>query len=306
MMAYNNRLFLDAALIPLIKSEHVNQIVAVEGAWSPNCERQRSEDGTIVGLEYFKNYSDIEFNSKLHVLYWDQIDPKTYRDYQCDRHEEIVCFGALLHRYYDPLALQQQLLARDWGLREIIRNIPKEEDDGWLWIVDSDEVYLPEQINQMVEFLEVVGDDHDMFAIQGKNFYFNGKQYHNEWYRRLFKIKENCFFSDDNSLEVPRGNYLRTMNIPPEIVEFFHYGYCSEFRVKKKLEMWRQDSVSKWWNQFGEMVANREKYDGSPVHLFGDKNPGYANYRLAPYTGDHPESVKEILKCLEEHTKELP
>jgi hypothetical protein len=289
MTVWNNEKFLRPALEPLIGCKHVDHIVVVEGAWSPHSESQRSSDSTMDILNELKPRLS-------HVLLWDQMPIENYRGYQCERHRELVR-NAINHPYYDGLALQQQMLARDWGLRTLME--PWEHydswwqvagDNSWLWIVDSDEVYLPEQIDQMAEFLEVVGADYDFFTIQGKNFYFNGKQYHNEWFRRLFKIKEQCFFSDDNSLEIPGELYSQTMNIPPDIVEFFHYSYVGEFRVKKKLEMWQHEPVEQWWEKHKNMMGGGA-YDGSSVHLFGGVNPGYSDYRLLPFEGRHPTGV---------------
>ena len=303
MMAYNNDKFLEAALDPLLASEHVERIVVVEGAWSPHAESKRSVDNTIDILKRLQS------DPKIEVLYWDQIPVEAYRWYQCDWHRALMK-GALNHPYYDGEALQQQLLARDWGLRHILShyvgfNAPSYpptgvlsyQDPGWLWIVDSDEVYDPEKINDLVEFLNAVGEDFDYFTIQGKNFYFSGKYYHNEWYRRLFRLQPHCFFSDDNSLEIPGAAYTRTMNMPEDIIEFFHYGYVGEFRVRKKLEMWRQDAVQSWWDKHGNKMKG-EEYNAEPVHLFGDLNPGYRDYRLEEFKGKHPALVgKECEDC---------
>jgi hypothetical protein len=281
MMVYNNDKFLKHAIDAV--AGWCEGFVVVEGAWSPSAESQRSTDHTLKILDQAKEQTGIE------VIYWKQQPIEQY-DYRCDIHAEWVK-SAIRHPFYDGVALQQQLLARDAGLRRIMSMYPPHEDPGWLWIVDSDEIYQQEAILGLSDWLYATQDDYDFYTINGKNFYFNGKQYHDEWYRRLFRIKSNCFFSDDNSLETPDGPYTRTMNIPPEICEFYHYGYCGEFRVRKKLEMWQQEPVKTWWAKHEKMMRGEEEYDGSPVHLFGSLNPGYANYKLVPFHGDHPAGV---------------
>jgi len=288
MMAYNNAQFLRAALEPLLESGRVEEIVVVEGAWSPAAESVRSVDGTLDILHEIEKSTD-----KLRLFYWSHGDPCHYGGYQCQEHMNAVLMRALTHPYYDPPALQQQLLARDFGLRKLMSN---RQDNDWLFIVDSDEVYSVEGINELAELAAAIGSEIDYFAIQGKNFYFNGEQYHDEWYYRLFKMKPNCFFWDDNMLGISHGRYKKCMDVPPEICEFYHYGYVGEFRVKKKLEMWRQDSVERWWEKHKEMMNGSVDYDGSPVHLFGDTNPGYSDYRLVPFTGEHPLAARKALQ----------
>jgi hypothetical protein len=286
MMAYNVDQFLGTAIDAVLP--YVEQLCVVEGAWSPDAKSQRSTDDTIKILRGGRE--------EVVRLYWEQMPPEMYRLYQCQSHRDWVK-RALDHPFYYGPALQQQLMARNWGLHHmmdryiLVGETKFFEDPGWLWIVDADEIYKPEAVENLIDTLGAIGEDYDFFTINGKNFYFDGKFYHDEWYRRLFRIKERCFFSDDNSLETPDGPYNRTMNIPTEICEFYHYGYVGSRRVRKKLEMWRQDDVSLWLEKNHRLLMGEEEYRGHSVHLFGHRNPGYADYRLVKFEGEHPSGV---------------
>jgi hypothetical protein len=290
MMAYNVEQFVEAAVRQV--APHVYLVVIVEGAWSPDAKSKRSTDRTIEII----NRLDDEFKH-VEALQYRQMNPPDYPFYQTDEHMKWMS-RALEHPYYDPRALQQQLMARDWGLQCIKEfwNSDEEglplnewkEEPGWLWIVDADEIYEAQAIDELFEFVNIVGDDYDLFTINGKNFYFNGKYYHDEWYRRFFKIRRWSFFSDDNSLEDDNGAYKHKLDIPKEVCEFYHYGYVGEERVRHKLEMWRQDDVEKWLQVNEGCLKGEEQYDGRNIHLFGHRNRGYANYKLKEFEGIHP------------------
>lgn len=278
MMAYNNEAFIEKALNALLKNPHIQHIVVIEGAWNPNAEPKRSSDNTIEILKKFPS---------IHLYHWDQIPIEDYEFYQCERHREIVR-ESFNHTYYNGPTLQQQLLARDFGLRKIIALYDKNEDPGWLFMVDSDEVYEQESIDNLYDFICAMGTEYDFFNVLGMNFYFDYDHYVKEWFRRVFRIKPNCFFSDDNSLEIPNEHYTRSMNIDEDFVRFFHYAYIGVEKVKKKLELWREDSVEKWLSEHMKKLTGEEKYNGEAVHLFGDLNHGYSGYVLKEFKGVHP------------------
>jgi hypothetical protein len=286
MSVYNNAKFFPAALDSILDFAGPDSILLMEGAWNPSKPR-RSTDGTV---DIVQNVSD---SCDIPLIWWETMKLDEYPHWKGNRHRRFV-EEALHHPYFHGPTMQQLLMARDMAMNEFMIWY-KGNDPGWFFLVDSDEVYQPEQLKELAAFLSVVEDDYDFFTVQGLNFYFSGKNYKPEWYRRLFRIKPTSFFADDNSLESNEGPYTRTMNIPPEIVEFFHYCYIGSDRVGKKLELWNEDAVDKWMRKFEPMLRGEKEYDGSSVHLFGDTNPGYRDYRLMPFQGKHPKSVSDIL-----------
>lgn len=287
MCAYNTGKFIKHSLDSIYR--FAESITVIEGGWNPTKEKRSSDNTQEIIQDYISNH---DLDKKVHSIVFNQYNPiDNYPNYVNNHHKKIVK-NALYHPYYDGPSLQQQLLARDIGLKSIINcQIKSNYENEWLWIVDSDEIYAQESAENLVEFVSTIGDDYDFFTINGMNFYFNEKWYTNEWYRRVFKIKPRCFFSDDNSLEIPNKLYTKTMNIPIEICSFFHYNYIDEFRVEKKLQMWKKDQVEKWLNKHRKMIRNEQEYNGSNVHLFGDLNPGYSNYKLQKFSGKHPKEI---------------
>lgn len=284
MCAYNNEEFIGAALDPLIENDKIDKIIVIEGAWNPEAKSRRSEDKTIEIISSKKS-------EKLDFYTWDIMDPEDYQYYQCDRHREILK-EVLSHPYYHGPSLQQQLLARDFGLRKVIESVPENEDPGWLFIVDSDEVYEQGSLDNLVDVISMIGEEYDQMTINGMSFYFDKQHYRDEWYLRVFRLYRNSFHSNDCNLETPNYLYLRNMNIDTELCQFFHYGYIGKDKVKKKLEIWNKTYVDSWWSKNASKLTGVDKYNNEAVHLFGDINPGYKNYVLREYNGHHPKGIE--------------
>lgn len=285
MMAYNTEQFLEAAVRSIISC--VDSVTIIEGGWAQGAGWSSDRTWDIaLDLEQ-------KFAPALRSWQWKQKSIEEYCSMcECSPAQKLILERAVNHPYYDGYALQQQLMARDWGLRII--KARHSEDPGWLFIVDSDEIYDPNEVLAAQAFIEIMGDSHDMFAIQAKTFYFDFNHYAEEWYRRVLRIKSGAFFSDDNSLEWDGGELKNSLNIDPSIIQMWHYGYIGVERVEKKLQMWKQEDVAAWREKHFDRLRGNVPYQGETVHLFEKKNPGYVNYRLKEFHGDHPLMVREL------------
>lgn len=286
MMAYNNAKFIEIALRSV--REVANKVVVVEGGWNPK-RQYKSTDGTLEILERLSQENIIDDLINIWLYNWYNKPEKYFELYQVSDKQKEWIAAALSHPFYDGKSLQNQLIARDFGLKTIMSYYDDNEDPGWLFIVDSDEIYERNALDNLVDFLSICGEDYDFFTIQGMNFYFDAQYYTTEWYRRLFKIKTDCFFSDDNSLETPEEPYRKTMNLPSELVSFYHYNYYGR-DLNSKLAMWQEKDVQEWFQKHEDLLTGKE-YDGRTVHLFEKRNLGYSDYKLHKFEGSHPGGV---------------
>jgi hypothetical protein len=152
--------------------------------------------------------------------------------------------------------------------------------DGWLLIVDGDEVYEPITL-KMINALT-----HKMEQSNAKAAYFKSLTFVNDFqhyteqeFPRLFKLTEDCSFINDNYMRwgtdtaFAAPTVIKTPNI-----KFFHYSFCKgneRFALKKK-----------WW----------ETRFKQPFHYSWSLDSGGQitdrNHVIRAFTGKHPEIMK--------------
>ena len=285
--AYNCEAFVREAIESV--KDFAEHLVIVEGSWSKELPN-RSIDNT---YEICKNL--VKNNTNISLIEFNKYnEPLNYENFTCERHKEWIK-SALTHKYYNGYSLQNQLLARDTGIKELERKAIKNNHlfNGYLIMVDADEVYNQESLENLRDIVRIFGTDYDMFRIEGKVFYFDFNHYAKELFPRVFKIKQNMFSADDCAIETPEGEYGERMNIEPELVSFYHYSYSPKRDLDSKLKMWRQDSVEKWKKKHKPLLTNSKTYSSETVHLFEDINEVYSDYRLYDFKDNHPKSIAE-------------
>lgn len=281
MSVYNSDVVLKEALESIYNSPMCDGLIIFEGAFSPRAESQRSTDKSIpIIKEFIKGKSNILYHE------YEKINPNKY-PYKCDKHRDFVLkHHNNGHPYFDGKSLAQLMLCRDTMLS--IANA------DWVFEVDADEVYALEDLKRLREFIDSSPKE-DLITIEHLVFYFDFWHYRKERFRRIFRKLPDCFFSDDNSIDTPKGSYdTNKLDLDPAIATCFHYGYIGAERVKKKLEIWNKEDVDFWeknvWEEKNLMKAYMKNAGG--VHLFAHKNPGYSGYRLLDFKGEHPEIMK--------------
>lgn len=167
---------------------------------------------------------------------------------------------------------------RNAGLIEIKHDNP----DGYLLIIDGDEVYTPENF-QMIRATIKNMERSNKFGAYFKSLTFVNdlKHYTEQEFPRLFKITKGCEFVNDNFMvwkDVNKGWNLETVTKNPYI-RFHHYAFCKNkdrFETKKK-----------WWEtRFGKPFDY-----GWHVNEEGQiEDP---NHKILEYTGRHPKIMEE-------------
>jgi hypothetical protein len=296
MMAYETEDFVGAALGSIY--DIADEIVVLEGGWTPGAA-SHSRDST---WQIIRDFPDPE---KKIIRQHSDLPRVEFYKFASPAHEE----NTVLQEnqvYYNGKALQQQLVARDHAFRQL------KDPRGWLFFVDSDEVYLQEDLKNIFDVVDAMKEDFNSFTLLGKNFYFGYKYYAKEYYQRIVNIPEphlrpymrrTCalgwdgfepgdLLADSKKSRIKERNRSSMSNadIPEDIGSFFHYGYVGKDRVRRKLSMWNEDLVNTWFKRH-EDLWNGFKYDGRGVHLLQGANPVYHKYLLYEFTGIHPLGV---------------
>jgi glycosyltransferase involved in cell wall biosynthesis len=164
MAVYNN----DQYLMQALKSISViaDQIIIVEGAWNPELSK-RSTDNTIQVIDEFIKSSNNKIN--IEIISYDHLDESS--------------IGALPKTdTYRPIVLANEIRARSMGLSRMTGD--------WFMLVDSDEIYKPQNLNQLKEYLNnFTGlDDPFNFRIPAFVFYFDYGFGTEEYFPRISRL----------------------------------------------------------------------------------------------------------------------
>mgnify|MGYP001614827413 FL=1 len=280
MPCYNVDVTLEYAIKAIIDSPMCDELILCEGGWNPTKEI-RSTDKTIEIIEKFSS------NPKVKSLTWWPQSPNDY-EWKCEAHKNRLFAHNKVngHPFYDGPSLTQQMLCRDTMLDMATGD--------WIFLVDADEIHAPESLMRLRKLINS-GITYDLLTLKARVFYFDFWNYADERFRRIFRKKEGCYFSDDNSIDVNGESYDNNkFDVPEEFDYYFHYAYIGKERVNKKLDMWNAEDAERWkkivWEEksMGKIMMNN--YGG--VHLFAHKNMGYAGYKLKKFSGLHPEIIR--------------
>jgi ADP-heptose:LPS heptosyltransferase len=121
----------------------------------------------------------------------------------------------------------------------------------WLWILDGDEIYQPEEVEKIAAATRRT--DYEAFKATSLTFVNDAYHYVTIDFPRLFRINEFGYkFVDPNTLRKPNGE-LQTLCREP-IAEFYHYSYLerSPGRMRQKIDdRIATHSEFKWQNVGG-------------------------------------------------------
>ena len=103
----------------------------------------------------------------------------------------------------------------------------------WLWIVDSDEIYTPEEAQKVVNTTKRT--DFEYFDTKSLTFVNDHKHYVDIDWPRLFRVNGPGYkFRSPNHLLKPDGSELS--HCPDTIATFYHYSYImTSDRMRKKI-----------------------------------------------------------------------
>jgi len=246
MTVYNEADFIEYAIWSCLP--YVNDFVIVEGAYQETIAlgaNPHSTDGTIEKIKKFTEFEDEEGEG------WDKL-------------------------YYIGANEQTDKDQRNIGLEKIKELNP----DGWLLIVDGDEVYDKSAL-KMVKIAAHKMEKQNQFAAYFKSLTFvnDFRHYAEQEFPRLFRITPECKFVNDNFMEWPDENIVwfspQIIKIP--YIKYHHYAFC------KNLE--RFYLKEKWWKtRFGKDFDYGWHEESGKIK---DEN-----HKIVEYTGKHPEIMK--------------
>lgn len=245
MTVYNEEAFVEYAIRACLP--HVDHLVIVEGAYQETIKlgvSPRSTDFTIEKIQDLMGlYNDdpIEFADKIHYI---------------EANEES-----------DP----QQ---RNVGLQKIKELNP----DGWLLIIDGDEVYTPETFKMIRNTMNIM-EKQNKYGAYFKSLTFVNDQNHytEQEFPRLFRVTAGAEFVNDNFVQWKDQNVSwalpHVIKIP--YISFFHYSFC---KGKERFEL-----KKKWWEtRFGRPFDYGWKVES-------DGNITDKNHDIYEFTGTHPQ-----------------
>lgn len=167
---------------------------------------------------------------------------------------------------------------RNVGLEEI----KKVNKDGWLIIIDGDEVYDPSMFKIIRSQLNALDSENSTaYASYFSSITFVNDFWHytNQEFPRLFKITEKCSFYNDNYMAWPDiGKQVGYTKIP--FIKYYHYAFA------KSLE--RFATKKKWW----ETRFKDKKFDYG-WHANKDGVLEDPSHRVFEFTGKHPKIMEE-------------
>jgi len=245
--AYNEAEYIEQSIRSTI--DYVDRFVVIEGAFEETVlagGSPRSNDGTIVILNKLLD----EFPQKL----------------------DIILAPAL-----------PQLQHRDLAFDIIARHYIK--DNYWLWLIDADEVYAPQDATRLIEILK--STTANVIKVNSLTFINDFKHYVNIAFPRVFRIPFGYTykFAGPNHVCVWQNN--KQFIIGPEeshekSIEFYHYSYCKSpesFVLKKKAR--EMGGASFKWS----LVDGKVWTSGVDALIFEGQHPEIMRH--------HPKNVAE-------------
>lgn len=255
MTVYNEGDFLAYSLRSCLP--HINNIVIVEGAYRESIAlgaSPRSTDSTLNIIKMFAgDYSMYPEASKqkIHVIHANE---------RSDPHQ------------------------RNVGLEKL----KKLDPNGWLLIIDGDEVYQPITF-RMIAALQKKMEAAGQYAAYFKSLTFVNdlNHYCEQEFPRLFRMTPGCRFVNDNFMEWPDAGLSwsspHVVKVPN--ISYFHYSFCKNherFMLKKK-----------WWE------SRFDRPFEYSWHIDDGGKIADSSHKIYEFQGKHPDIMKEHPLCKE-------
>lgn len=189
-------------------------------------------------------------------------------------------------------------------------------DTDYIWCLDSDEVFKPEDIEKTIKVLE---EKKPEFVCFNSNTFFGGfnnlisgfEAEHN--FKRILRYESGCQYITHRqptlSCEKPDGVWITGQEMSMYGVRMFHYSYTFPKQVYQKIQYYEDAVISK-----GNCVSNY--FDklwlpwvlGTPEQRFEleTNNKGVHEFKPSirgeaftiPFEGDHPKVIQSSMREL--------
>ncbi|NHJ84683.1 MAG: glycosyltransferase family 2 protein [Asgard group archaeon] len=260
MTVYNEAEYVEYAIRSVLP--YVDDLVIVEGAYQETIAlgaSPRSTDGT------------------REIIHKTVCDDVTF--------EEFVNGGVIFRKdcagvYYIEVNEKTDKDQRNVGL-EVIKKI---NPNGWLLIVDGDEIYN----RDMLAMVKITANNMartNKYAAYFRSITFINdlKHYADQDFPRLFRITPECKFINDNFMQWSDEGvtWFLPYILRMPYIRYWHYAFAKGL---KRFELKRD-----WWNN-RELTDKNFEYDW----YVGENGKLYSpNHNVYEYTGQHPEIMKE-------------
>jgi len=245
------------------------------------------------------------------VKYWQSRGRTT----SLDRTNEI------LHNFPDPdnkIIIEHGLFnEKDEQCRAYIKNIDSETD--YLWNLDSDEVYKPEDIENVIAILEK--ERYTSIGMRSCSFYggfdryIGGFELKKDNFLRIFKMypgatwkthRPHTIIAPSNVNALPNKHLDSDRLWLEHRIQMYHYSYVFPSQVKNKLEYYRAnvskgfchpdyyDSIYSPWVTGDDTTKNKIENSWNGVHEFlpSIREETYTK----EFTGEHPLPIKNKIE----------
>jgi glycosyltransferase involved in cell wall biosynthesis len=171
---------------------------------------------------------------------------------------------------------------RNVGLQKIKELNP----NGWLLIVDADEVYTKDNFAMVRNIAKTMEKDNKKACyFRSLTFVNDFKHYVDQDFPRLFKITPECTFVNDNHMTWKDSDWSIKHVIKIPYLRFHHYAFTKDIKRFNLKKQWWETRFGKAFD-YGWRVNDEGKIED-------------ANHFVQEYKGNHPEIMKEHPKYKE-------
>jgi glycosyltransferase involved in cell wall biosynthesis len=184
-------------------------------------------------------------------------------------------------------------------------------DADYLWCVDADEIYKPEDIDKIIMRLEI--EEPTSVGFKSKTFFggfdnvIGGFEARAE-YRRIFKINKESKWANHRPPQIDNiedAKHISGQSLADKGVYMYHYSYVWDRQVRDKVEYYKAkiskdnciddyyETVFKKWVDGDIMTRNIIEAKNNGVHEFKTSYRGDAYTEI--FTGEHPEIMQQCI-----------
>lgn len=172
------------------------------------------------------------------------------------------------------------------------------EDTDYIWVVDDDEFYLPEDITKMIDILKK--NDYSMVTVKMYHFWKNydtigDGEIFNDSINRIWKYKVGDFFIDHRPMKISEEDSKNILNNKDVICR--HYSFINEKRVYDKMLYYSKtfglDYIENWYKPVWKEWNEKNKDYVEENHTI---HPSYEGGKTRKFDGKHPKILERKIK----------
>ena len=230
---------------------YVDDLVIVEGSYKESQKLGASVRSNDGTIEIIEKYRN---NSKVHIIYANE---------ESDRDQ------------------------RNVGWKKIKEINP----DGFMMICDGDEVYQKQTFDLIYSTMNMMRRTNKKMAYFNSLTFINDfSHYTNQFFPRLFDLKNSVGFVNDNQMQWHDKIYDHSIlySQKSSLIKYHHYSFCKSKRLN------RTKLKKDWWeSRFGDNYMNTGKKFEYDWYEDSDGNWSSPNHKIFLYKGKHPKIMEK-------------